>query len=156
MLQVLLGSFALAFNILPWITMIPLIVADQSNLGTAFGIYKALNNCGTVIMDVGAGAIQDHTPTGVHQYDYAFALLIAVKSADIVYGVLYNQFDHRLLGGLLISSDKRLREIAATGAVAEQRATGWLAPKPLVTAISLATVLAAIIIAWVLYLYYSV
>ncbi|KZV66987.1 MFS general substrate transporter [Peniophora sp. CONT] len=153
---VLLGSFALAFNALPWAAIMPLIVADQANLGTAFGIYKALNNCGSVIMDVSAGAIQDRTPTGVHQYDRVFAFIIAIKSADIIYGALYNQFDRQFLGGVLISSDKKLRKMAAEDAVAEQRATGWLAPKPVVTAISLATVLAAIIVAWVLYLYYSV
>ena len=65
-------------------------------------------------------------------------------------------FDRQYLGGVLVSSDKKLRQMAAEDAVAEQRSTGWLAPKPLVTAISLLTVLAAIIVAWVLYLYYSV
>lgn len=134
----------------------PLIIADQANLGTAFGVYKALNNCGTVIMDVSAGAIQDRTPTGTHQYDRVFAFIIAIKSADMIYGVLYNQFDRHFLGGVLISSDKNLRKMAAENAVAEQRTTGWLAPKPIITAISLCIVLVAIIVAWVLYLYYSV
>ena len=32
----------------------PLLVADQANLGTAFGVYKALDKCGSVIMDVSA------------------------------------------------------------------------------------------------------
>ena len=155
-LQVLIGSFALAFNALPWAAIMPLLVADQANLGTAFGVYKALNNCGSVIMDVSAGAIQDRTPTGIHQYDRVFAFIIAIKSADIIYGALYNQFDRQYLGGVLVSSDKKLRQMPAADAVAEQRSTGWLAPKPLVTAISLLTVLAAIIVAWVLYLYYSV
>jgi hypothetical protein len=39
----ILGSLALATNVLPWIASIPLLVPRQASLGTAFGIYKAVS-----------------------------------------------------------------------------------------------------------------
>ncbi|GAA5822590.1 hypothetical protein JCM5353_005494 [Sporobolomyces roseus] len=102
----ILGSLALATNVLPWIASIPLLVPNQANLGTAFGIYKALNNCGSVVMNVASGAIQDKSGTGTDQYRYVFAFIIVIKGLDVLYGLGYHWFDVKCLNGILYANEK--------------------------------------------------
>ncbi len=151
----ILGSFALATNVLPWIASVPLLVPDQRNLGTAFGIYKALTNCGTVVVSVASGAIQDHSGTGVNQYNNVFAFLIVIKGLDVIYGLVYNWVDKKYLGGVLMKSDmaRRKMEVAQSE---EERTRGIKKAIKRVTVVAIGVVLAMIVIAWVLYFYFSV
>ncbi|BGP48297.1 hypothetical protein JCM10450v2_004169 [Rhodotorula kratochvilovae] len=151
----ILGSFALATNVLPWIASIPLLVPDQAHLGTAYGIYKALNNCGSVVVNVASGSIQDRATPGKSEYNNVFAFLIVIKGLDVIYGLLYHASDLRYLGGILNASDASLRRMEAKQ-TPEERAQGLRKPIREVTYVSLATVGAMIVVAWVLYLYYSV
>ncbi|GJN90563.1 hypothetical protein Rhopal_003575-T1 [Rhodotorula paludigena] len=154
----LLGSLALATNVLPWIASIPLLVPDQAHLGTAFGIYKAaspLNNCGSVIVNTASGAIQDRAKADKNQYNNVFAFLLVIKGLDVIYGLCYWRLDKRYLGGVLQASDARLREMEATQSP-EERTAGVRRPIKAVTIVALATVASMVVTAWVLYLYYSV
>lgn len=72
---------------MPFIACIPLLVPRQASIGTAFGIWKAVNSAGSTILDVAGGAIQDLTPTGVNQYNNVFYLMIAMKAIDVIYGM---------------------------------------------------------------------
>ncbi|GAA5854251.1 hypothetical protein JCM9279_005096 [Rhodotorula babjevae] len=150
----ILGSLALATNALPWISSIPLLVPDQAHLGTAYGVYKALNNCGSVVVNVASGAIQDQATPGKNEYNGVFAFLIVIKGLDVLYGLMYWRFDRKYLGGVLDASDRKLREMEAE-ATYEERAVGLRAPIRRVTQVALATVAAMIVVAWTLYLYYS-
>lgn len=38
---IILGSFALSMNAVPFIASIPLIIADNTLIGTAYGIWKS-------------------------------------------------------------------------------------------------------------------
>lgn len=38
---IVLSSFALSFNILPWIGSIPLVVTNQDLIGTAYGVFSS-------------------------------------------------------------------------------------------------------------------
>jgi hypothetical protein len=117
----ILGSLALATNVLPWIVScglpshdsisrnqaattqasVPLLVPNQANLGTAFGIFKAvsirlgpstlygftdngaarpLNNCGSVVVNVSSAAIQDRAKPGPNEYDNVFYFLIGERN----------------------------------------------------------------------------
>ncbi|GAA5820374.1 hypothetical protein JCM11251_005601 [Rhodosporidiobolus azoricus] len=151
----ILGSFALAFNALPFIASIPLLVPNQANLGTAFGIWKSLNNCGSTIMGVASGAIQDRAVADENQYDKVFAFIIIIKGLDVIYGCFYWLVDKRLLGGILTANDKEHRRMEAEIPV-EKRLSGLRSPIKLVTVGALATVICAIVVAWVLFWVYSV
>ncbi|GAA5866071.1 hypothetical protein JCM1840_003400 [Sporobolomyces johnsonii] len=151
----ILGSLALATNVLPWIASIPLLVPNQANLGTAFGIYKALNSCGTVVMSVSAGSIQDRsTGRGVNQYDYVFAFLIVMKGLDVLYGLGYHWFDKFSLGGILHANEReRVEAEQAKQANPELHPTPRLRqPIKEVTYVAAGVVAGMIVIAWVLYL----
>ncbi|GAA5901154.1 hypothetical protein JCM6882_006131 [Rhodosporidiobolus microsporus] len=151
----ILGSFALAFNALPFIASIPLLVPSQANLGTAFGIWKALNNCGSTIMGVASGAIQDRAVADENQYDKVFAFIIIIKGLDVIYGCFYWLVDKNYLGGVLTANDKEHRRMEAE-IPEEQRLAGLRSPIKLVTTGALVTVVCAIIVAWVLFWVYSV
>jgi MFS family permease len=53
------SSLAGVINAMPLQICIPLLVADQSKLGTAFGLWRAFNNSGSTIIDIVFGAVQD-------------------------------------------------------------------------------------------------
>lgn len=53
------SSLAGVINAMPLQVCIPLLVADQNKLGTAFGIWRAFNNSGSTIIDIVFGVIQD-------------------------------------------------------------------------------------------------
>ena len=151
-----LSGLALAFNALPFIASIPLLVPNQANLGLAFGIWKALNNAGSVIMDVSTGAIQDYTPSGRNTYDNVIYFLIATKAIDVFLGVGYHYMDRRALGGVLKRNEAEQR--AAEG---EEGGQGDKKGLPLrkavktVTQLGVSIMTCLIVVAWVLYLVYS-
>ncbi|BGP16233.1 hypothetical protein JCM10213_007612 [Rhodosporidiobolus nylandii] len=151
----ILGSLALATNVLPYIASIPLLVPDQRRLGTAFGVYKALNNCNSVITNVAAGAIQDKSGTGKNQYSRVFAFLIAIKAIDVLLGLSYQFLDKKYLHGVLTASDAKLRRLEAE-IPQEELHGGVRAPRRGVSIFGLSVVSAAIVVAWVLYWVYSV
>ncbi|SNX82200.1 uncharacterized protein MEPE_00906 [Melanopsichium pennsylvanicum] len=107
-LPVVLGSIALSFNALPFIASIPLLVPNQASIGTAFGIWKCFNSAGAVTVDVAFGAIQDLTPRGKNQFNNAFAFLIALKSIDVIYGMIYHIIDQKYFGGVLKLNERQL------------------------------------------------
>ncbi|KAJ1033775.1 hypothetical protein NDA13_001755 [Ustilago tritici] len=109
-LPVVLGSVALSFNALPFIASIPLLVPNQTSIGTAFGIWKCFNSAGSISMDVSFGAIQDLTPRGKNQFKNAFAFLIALKSIDVIYGLLYHIIDRKYFGGVLKLNERQLMQ----------------------------------------------
>ncbi|GEM07226.1 MFS transporter [Rhodotorula toruloides] len=151
----ILGSLALATNVLPCIASIPLLVPDQARLGTAFGVYKSLNSCGSVIVTVAAGAIQDRSAPGRTEYNAVFAFLIAIKAFDVLLGFSYHFFDKRFLNGVLRSNDRELRRMEEEMGEGE-RVSALRKPIKTVTVAALAVVLPMIASAWVLYLVYAV
>lgn len=54
---IVLSSFALSFNILPWIGSIPLVVTDQNLVGTAYGVFSSFIACNNIIMEIATGSI---------------------------------------------------------------------------------------------------
>lgn len=54
---ILISSFALSTNAITFIASIPILVGDDSLLGTALGIWKAFANGNSIVLDVAAGAI---------------------------------------------------------------------------------------------------
>jgi len=160
LVPMVLSSVALAFNALPFIASIPLLVPNQATIGTAFGIWKSLNNAGSVIMDVSTGAIQDQSPTGRRTYDNVLYFLIALKAVDIGYGMLYHIIDTRYFGGVLKRNEAQQRqaeeEERLAGASEELNQRRKLrGPVRLLTLLGIGTLGAMIVVAWVLYLVYS-
>ncbi|CEL57835.1 Major facilitator superfamily domain-containing protein 1 OS=Homo sapiens GN=MFSD1 PE=2 SV=2 [Rhizoctonia solani AG-1 IB] len=102
------SSVALAFNAMPFVCSVPILVASQDQIGTGYGLYKAFNNAGSVIVDVAAGAIQDTTPGG--GYNGVIAFFIALKGMEILWGSIYGVLDRRLLRGVLSMSEKERLE----------------------------------------------
>lgn len=49
---IVLSSFALSFNILPWIGSIPLVVTDQNLVGTAYGVFSSFVSLFAFVPDV--------------------------------------------------------------------------------------------------------
>ncbi|CAE6346181.1 unnamed protein product [Rhizoctonia solani] len=103
------SSVALAFNAMPFVCSVPILVASQDQIGTGYGLYKAFNNAGSVIVDVAAGAIQDKTPGD--GYNGVIAFFIALKSMEIFWGSVYGVLDRRLLRGVLSMSEKERLEM---------------------------------------------
>jgi MFS-type transporter involved in bile tolerance (Atg22 family) len=89
----IIASLALAFNALPFIASIPLMVPSQLELGLVFGIWKAFNNCGSVIVDMIAGRLQDITPGKT--YERVIAFFIAWKALEFCLGMFYGILDRR-------------------------------------------------------------
>lgn len=71
---IILGSFALAFNVLPFIGSIPILIHDESLMGTAYGIWSSFVSlpsdflpcvpsltikvaCNNIILEISTGAI---------------------------------------------------------------------------------------------------
>jgi hypothetical protein len=132
-----------------------------------------LQNCGTTIMTVSAGAIQDRAADDKNQYRFVFAFIIgssfshlspsvklttpttAVKAIDVIYGLFYWAWDVKYLNGVLKANDKELRRKEAE-IPHEILYGGQRAPIRSFTIFGLTTVVSAIITSWVLYWVYSV
>lgn len=54
---ILLASFGLSLNVLPWIASFPILVPDPTLIGTAYGLFSSLIACNNVILEVACGAI---------------------------------------------------------------------------------------------------
>ncbi|KIS70912.1 uncharacterized protein UMAG_00840 [Mycosarcoma maydis] len=154
-LPVVLGSVALSFNALPFIASIPLLVPNQASIGTAFGIWKCFNSAGSVTMDVTFGAIQDLTPKGKNQFKNAFAFLIALKSIDVVYGLMYHVIDKRYFGGVLKLNERQLKQKMQTESK-EQREEALRKPIKKWTLAGCCVLIAFVTTGYVLYITYSI
>jgi len=152
---VVLGSLALSFNALPFLASIPLLVPNQASIGTAFGIWKCFNSAGAVTMDVSFGAIQDLTPKGRNQFNNAFAFLIALKAADVLYGMVYHIIDKRYFDGVLKLNERDLlHRLEAEMDCEERKALG----KPIKnwTVAGCLLLVAFVTTSYVLYITYSI
>jgi len=126
-------------------------------------------------MNVASGAIQDKSGTGTDQYRYVFAFIIGkslssflreiqahislsglavIKGLDVLYGLGYHYFDIKFLNGILYANEKE--RVARQEDDLVLRNEGLRRPIKEVTYVSLGVVGCMIVIAWVLYLYYSV
>ncbi|CDW97232.1 hypothetical protein [Sporisorium scitamineum] len=154
-LPVVLGSVALSFNALPFIASIPLLVPNQAAIGTAFGIWQCFNSAGSVTMDVAFGAIQDLTPRGKKQFNNAFPLLIALKSIDVIYGLLYHVLDRKYFGGVLKLNERQLLEKTQTESESE-RNQALRKPIKKWTVAGCSLLVAFVTTGYVLYIVYSI
>lgn len=152
---VVLGSLALSFNALPFLASIPLLVPNQASIGTAFGIWKCFNSAGAVTIDVSFGAIQDLTPKCRNQFNNAFAFLIALKAADVLYGLVYDMIDKRYFDGILKLNERDvLRRLEAETEGEERKALGKPIKKWTVAGCLL--LVAFVTTSYVLYITYSI
>lgn len=91
--SMVIASVASTMNALPFLASIPLIVPNQIELGLVFGIWKAFNNSGSVIVDMIAGRLQDITPGGT--YEWVIAFFVAVKGLEFCLGLFYGILDRK-------------------------------------------------------------
>ncbi|KAB5594017.1 Transcription factor atf1 [Ceratobasidium theobromae] len=91
------------------LSSVALVVGSVDQIGTGYGLYKAFNNAGSVIIDVAAGAIQDTTRGG--GYNGVIGFFIAFKGMEIVWGLVYGVLDRRLLRGVLWMSERARHEM---------------------------------------------
>lgn len=54
---IVLSSFALSFNVLPFIGSIPILVNDPTKMGTAYGVWSSFVACNNILLEVMAGSI---------------------------------------------------------------------------------------------------
>ncbi|KAM0789544.1 hypothetical protein ACM66B_000358 [Microbotryomycetes sp. NB124-2] len=111
LVPVVFVSFANLIQAFPIQATIPLLVRDQSKLGTAFGVYRAFNNSGSAIMDVVIGRLQDTTEN--FAYDKVLYLVISLKALAFFLGLGYIYADFNYLGkGMTMSERARVEREA--------------------------------------------
>ncbi|CAG9975835.1 unnamed protein product [Clonostachys byssicola] len=146
-----IASFASAMNALPFIASIPLMVPNQTELGLVFGIWKAFNNCASVIVDMISGKLQDITPGGT--YERVIAFFVAVKGLEFCLGLFYGLLDRKYLAGILTLSEKKRLVLEREGKT--ELYIGQKPGKPF-TIVGLSMLLSLVIIAWVLFIMFSI
>ncbi|RSL62711.1 hypothetical protein CEP53_004678 [Fusarium sp. AF-6] len=101
-------SIAGLINGMPLNVSIPLLVADQDKLGTAFGVWRAFNNSGATIMEVVYGVVQD----GTEKMGYGRVLIVSscIKAVGFFIGLSYIFVDYKKLGrGITMTRKERER-----------------------------------------------
>ncbi|KAK2738354.1 major facilitator superfamily transporter [Colletotrichum kahawae] len=146
-----IASVASTMNALPFLASIPLIVPNQLELGLAFGIWKVFNNSGSVIVDMIAGRLQNITLGGT--YERVIAFFVAVKGLEFCLGLFYGILDRKYLAGILSISNKKRMDIAKEGKLGDLVGRR---PARSFTAVGIALVCSLIIVAWVLFIKYSI
>ncbi|KAI0170281.1 major facilitator superfamily domain-containing protein [Pestalotiopsis sp. NC0098] len=146
-----IASLGSAFNAIPFLVSIPLVVTSQAELGLVFGIWKAFNNSGTVVVDMIAGRLQDITPGGT--YERVITFFVAVKGLEFCLGMFYGVFDRRYLSGVLSMSEKKRMSAEANNELGEPLGRK---PSKLFTVVGMSLLCAIIIVAWVLFIKYSI
>ncbi|WVQ75748.1 hypothetical protein IAR50_005379 [Cryptococcus sp. DSM 104548] len=149
---ILISSFANTTNAITFIAAIPVLVADDALLGTAFGIWKAFANGNSIVLDVASGAIQDRTADG--SYDNVLYLIIAIKALQVCWGPVYFYLDQIWLGGSLRLPEKKRLEKLKEKKEKSLDYPGWRVSK-LTSCIVGGELIALIITAWVVYIVYS-
>ncbi|WWC64309.1 uncharacterized protein I303_106919 [Kwoniella dejecticola CBS 10117] len=151
---ILISSFALTTNAIVFIASIPILVGNDELLGTAFGIWKAFANANSIVLDVAGGAIQDRTANG--SYDNVMYLAIAIKCLQVCYGPVYDYIDGKWLGHSLRMPEKKRVELLQKVQEnhLETKYKGWLVDRRVTCAV-LAQLTSLVIVAWVVYITYS-
>ncbi|KAK4054331.1 hypothetical protein OIO90_003564 [Microbotryomycetes sp. JL221] len=109
LVPVVFVSFCNLIQAFPIQATIPLLVRDQTKLGTAFGVYRAFNNAGSAIMDVVIGRLQDSTEDMA--YTKVLYLVISLKALAFVLGLGYLFADFKYLGrGMTMSERARVEQ----------------------------------------------
>ncbi|KAM0569858.1 hypothetical protein D7B24_003384 [Verticillium nonalfalfae] len=148
------SSLAGVINSMPLQICIPLLVADQAKIGTAFGVWRAFNNSGSTIMDVVFGVLQDGTDGG--GYNRVLLVAIGIKAWAFVLGISYIIVDYKLLGkGMTMT--RRSREAAEALVVdrdldplTKRTSKGWF------TALTFGFLVSIIVSAWAVFLRYLI
>ncbi|KIY71911.1 MFS general substrate transporter [Cylindrobasidium torrendii FP15055 ss-10] len=146
----ILASFAQSFNAIPFTCSIPLLVPEQTELGLTFGIWKAFNNAGSVIVDMVAGRLQDITADG--GYHKVISFFVAMKAIEFCLGAFYGILDRKYLAGILTMSETRRLALHKTGI---HKKVDGRQPKKVFTSFGLGLLATVTVIAWVLYIKYS-
>ncbi|KAL6355440.1 hypothetical protein LRP88_11029 [Fusarium phalaenopsidis] len=148
------SSLAGVINSMPLQICIPLLVADQAKIGTAFGVWRAFNNSGSTIMDVVFGVLQDGTEN--NGYYKVLLVAIGIKAWAFVLGVSYIIVDYKLLGkGMTMTRLQR----EAKEATIEDREADPLTRRnssPWFTALTFGLLVGIIASAWVVFLKYLI
>lgn len=150
LIALVFSSLAGVINAMPLQICIPLLLRDQSKIGTAFGVWRAFNNAGSTIMDIAFGLLQDDSEN--MGYDKVLKLTIGIKAWAFVLGITYILIDYKKLGKGMTMTRKQ-RERRESEIVDEmldpltRRNTNRA-----VTIAALASLLAIIITAWVLFI----
>ncbi|KAK7754279.1 hypothetical protein SLS62_003858 [Diatrype stigma] len=145
-----IASVASTMNALPFLASIPLIVPSQLQLGLVFGIWKAFNNSGSVIVDMIAGRLQDITPGGT--YKHVIAFFVAVKGIEFCLGLFYGVLDRRYLAGIMTLSEKKRMRLEQEDKIGNPIGRE---PAKIFTIVGFTLLCSLIIIAWVLFIKYS-
>ncbi|KAH8898638.1 MFS general substrate transporter [Thozetella sp. PMI_491] len=145
------ASVGSTLNALPFLASIPLIVPSQVQLGLVFGIWKAFNNSGSVVVDMIAGRLQDITPGGT--YERVIAFFVAVKGLEFCLGLFYGVLDRRYLSGILTMSEKKRVDMEREGTLQDPIGRK---PAKVFTTVGIALLSSLVVIAWVLFIKYSI
>ncbi|GAA6006918.1 uncharacterized protein JCM10292_000358 [Rhodotorula paludigena] len=153
----MLQSLPYAINLIPLQAVIALSVSPLQQ-GSAQGTYQALVNAGTVIVSVCSGAIQDISPKGRKNYNNVLIFMLAIKAFDVAAGGLYCLLDLTSLDKILSRSNAQQRAYndKVHAGELEPAQTPMLEPKRGWTRAALVIILAQCIVAWVVFLKYSV
>ncbi|KAH8658312.1 major facilitator superfamily domain-containing protein [Xylariales sp. PMI_506] len=147
----IIASVGTTMNALPLIASIPLMVPSQVELGLALGIWKAFNNSASVIVDMIAGRLQDITPG--QTYERVIGFFVAIKGIEFCLGLFYGLLDRRYLGGILTMSEKKRMALEQKGQlmdiIGRKPAKGF-------TIFGLTLCASLIVIAWVLFIKFSI
>jgi hypothetical protein len=54
---IVLSSFALSMNVIPFVGSIPILINDPTKMGTAYGVWSSFVACNNILLEVTAGAI---------------------------------------------------------------------------------------------------
>lgn len=120
---ILIASFALALNVLPFIGSIPLIINDPTLMGTAYGMWSSFVACNNIILEVACGAIQDATPG--QSYERVIYFLIAIKAWQVFEGPILDYLDGKLLGHVLRKNEKQRIKLRDEMALEGKEFKGW-------------------------------
>ncbi|KAL1303061.1 hypothetical protein AAFC00_006507 [Neodothiora populina] len=146
------SSLAGVINAMPLQICIPLLVLDQTKLGTAFGIWRSFNNSGSTIMDISFGVLQDSTPD--QGYYRVLLLAIGLKAWAFVLGVTYILVDYTVLGkGMTMTRKAREKREAEIEDPTQDPLTRRVV-SPKVTYAGLCLLAAMAITAWTLFIKY--
>ncbi|WWD20457.1 hypothetical protein CI109_104933 [Kwoniella shandongensis] len=155
LVPILISSFALAVSQIAFLASIPIFIANDELIGTAYGVWKSFINANDIVLEVAAGAIQDRAHVISKSYNNVIYLLIAFKCLQVLLGPLYDYLDGRWLGHALRLPEKRRLEIRNHAiSVGYDGFDGWKVHKPTTTVVG-GLLIGVIITAWVLYIVYS-
>ncbi|KAK7415550.1 hypothetical protein QQX98_005796 [Neonectria punicea] len=147
----IIASVASTMNALPFLASIPLMAPSQIELGLIFGIWKVFNDSGSVIVDMIAGRLQDITPGGT--YERVIAFFVAVKGIEFCLGLFYGVLDRRYLGGILSISEKKRIVLEQEGKLKDPIGRK---PAKAFTVVGLTLISCLVVIAWVLFIRYTI